>query len=186
VIDIARPENGMTRTAIGMSPTAALSRFAPPDGSHVRATQPAQEDVRYGFRVADIGFLFGRQILCEVIPPPLVARIPRTPEWLSGVTNLRGSLVPVFDLRPLLNLPLRTSGEAVVIVLDRGEHAAAVLVDGQPRALTGLSALSQLPPLPVALDNHVSMGFVAQGTTWLELEHREFFASLRQRMAAYG
>ena len=174
----------MTRTAAGLSPTAALARFAPPDGLHVRGTQPAQEEVRYGFKVADVGFLVGRRILCEVIPPPLVARIPHTPDWLSGVTNLRGSLVPVFDLRPLLRLPSRSSSEAVAIVLDRGEHAAALLVDARPQALTALSALSQLPPLPEALEDHVSIGFVAQDTTWLELDHREFLVSLRQRMAA--
>ena len=184
--DIARPVTGMTRKTAGLSPTAALARFAPPDGSHVRGTQAAQEEIRYGFRVDDVGFLVGRRILCEVIPPPLVARIPHTPDWLSGVTNLRGSLVPVFDLRPLLKLPSRSLNDAVVIVLDRGEHAAAVLVDGQPQGLTALGALLQLPPLPQALSNHVCGGFVAQGTTWLELDHREFFASLRQRMATSG
>jgi twitching motility protein PilI len=184
VIDTARPESGTPRIGTGLSPTAALARFAPPDGSHVRSTQPAQEETRYGFKVADVGFLVGRRTLCEVIPTPLVARIPHTAEWLSGVCNLRGSLVPVFDLRPLLKLAPRASSDAVVIVLDRGEHAAAVLIDGQPRALTGLNALSQLPPLPEALANHVSVGLVAQGSTWLELDHREFFASLRQRMAA--
>ena len=182
--DTAGPVTGMVRTAAGLSPTAALARFVPPDGSHVRGTQPAQEEIRYGFKVADVGFLVGRRILCEVIPPPLVARIPHTPDWLSGVTNLRGSLVPVFDLRPLLKLPPRASGDAVVIVLDRGDHAAAVLVDGRPQALTALSALSQLPPLPEALGNHVSSAFVTQGATWLELDHRAFFASLSQRMAA--
>lgn len=186
MIDIAPPMTSVTRAPAGLSPTAALARFVPPDGSHVRGTQPAQEEVRYGFKVADVGFLVGRQILCEVIPPPLVARIPHTPDWLSGVINLRGSLVPVFDLRPLLKLTSRSSGDAAVIVLDRGEHAAAVLVDGHPRALTGLGALSQLPPLPEALGNHVSIGFVAQGTTWLELDHRGFFGSLTQRMAACG
>jgi twitching motility protein PilI len=174
----------MTRIGIGLSPMAALARFAPPDGSHVRSAQPAQEEIRYGFKVADVGFLVGRRTLCEVISTPLVARIPHTADWLSGVSNLRGSLVPVFDLRPLLNFSQPASHDAVVIVLDRGEHAVAVLVDGQPRALTGMNPLSQLPPLPEALANHVSVGFVAQGSTWLELDHREFFASLRQRMAA--
>ena len=177
---------GVTRTAAGLSPAAALARFVPPDGSHVRGTQPAQEEVRYGFSVADVGFLVGRRILCEVIPPPLVARIPHTPDWLSGVINLRGSLVPVFDLRPLLKLTSRSSSDAAVIVLDRGEHAAAVLVDGHPRALTSLGALSQLPPLPEPLADHVSSGFVAQGSTWLELDHRGFFGSLTQRMATCG
>jgi twitching motility protein PilI len=148
----------------------------------VRSTQPAQEETRYGFKIAGVGFLVGRRTLCEVIPTPSAARIPHTADWLSGVCNLRGSLVPVFDLRPLLRLAPRTSSDAVAIVLDRGEHAAAVLVDGQPRALTGLNALAQLPPLPEALADHVSVGFVAQGSTWLELDHREFFASLRQRM----
>jgi twitching motility protein PilI len=184
VIDGARTETATTPIGAGLSPTAALARFAPPDGSHVRSSQAAQEEIRYGFKVAEVGFLVGRRTLCEVIPPPSVARIPHTADWLSGVCNLRGSLVPVFDLRPLLKLGPRASSDAVVIVLDRGEHAAAVLVDGRPRALTGMNPLSQLPPLPEALANHVSVAFVAQGGTWLELDHREFFASLRQRMAA--
>ena len=35
----------------------------------------------------------------EVLDFPAIAKIPRTPDFMSGVINLRGAVVPVVDLR---------------------------------------------------------------------------------------
>jgi purine-binding chemotaxis protein CheW len=35
----------------------------------------------------------------EVLELPVITRVPRTPEFMRGVINLRGSVVPVVDLR---------------------------------------------------------------------------------------
>ena len=35
----------------------------------------------------------------EVLDLTTITKIPRTPEFMSGVINLRGSVVPVVDLR---------------------------------------------------------------------------------------
>jgi purine-binding chemotaxis protein CheW len=48
------------------------------------------EGVRYGLPVADV-----REIVRAVLPVPL----PRAPGVIEGVINLRGCVVPVFDLR---------------------------------------------------------------------------------------
>ena len=34
-----------------------------------------------------------------------ITRVPHTPDYLKGVMNLRGSVLPVIDLKKRLNLP---------------------------------------------------------------------------------
>jgi purine-binding chemotaxis protein CheW len=34
----------------------------------------------------------------EIIPVPVLTKVPGTPDWIRGVVNLRGSVVPVIDL----------------------------------------------------------------------------------------
>lgn len=49
---------------------------------------------------------YGLQILKvqEIIRMQTVTRVPRTPEYLRGVINLRGKVIPVVDLRRKFNL----------------------------------------------------------------------------------
>lgn len=44
-------------------------------------------------------------------------RIPGTPEYLLGVINLRGAVVPIVDLRVRFNLPDTSVGTNTVIIL---------------------------------------------------------------------
>jgi len=51
--------------------------------------------------------LYGADIAVvrEVCPLQRVTRVPRTPAYVEGVTNLRGRVIPVVDLRRRLGLP---------------------------------------------------------------------------------
>lgn len=52
--------------------------------------------------------LYGAEIAVvrEVGPMQRVTRVPRTPRYIEGVTNLRGRVIPVIDLRRRLGLPV--------------------------------------------------------------------------------
>ena len=54
----------------------------------------------------------------EVLDFTTVTEIPRTPEFMSGVINLRGSVVPVVDLRLCLQMSktIRTRNTCIVVV----------------------------------------------------------------------
>src|SRR5258708_2892515 len=41
----------------------------------------------------------------EVRPLGLLSRLPGTPALIRGLINVRGRIVPVIDLRPLLGMP---------------------------------------------------------------------------------
>jgi purine-binding chemotaxis protein CheW len=79
---------------------------------------------------------YGVAILCvqEIKGWEGVTRVPYTPNYLLGVMNLRGVIVPVIDLRRRFGLPARAAdGSTVVIVVrvdtERGEKTAGIVVD---------------------------------------------------------
>lgn len=59
-----------------------------------------------------------------------VTRIANTPEFMKGVTNLRGVIVPIVDLRIKFNLEnVEYNDQTVVIVLNIGERVVGIVVD---------------------------------------------------------
>ncbi len=51
------------------------------------------------FKLRDEVFAFDISKVREVLDFTTISRVPRTPEFMRGVINLRGSVVPVVDLR---------------------------------------------------------------------------------------
>lgn len=69
-----------------------------------------------------------------------VTRIPHTPPWMLGVTNLRGAIVPVLDMRTRFALGAPPEGARPVIVM--------VELQGRTLGLRvdGVSDVVDLPP----------------------------------------
>lgn len=63
--------------------------------------------------------LYGADIsvVREVGPLQRVTRVPRTPRFVEGVTNLRGRVIPVVDLRRRLNLPVTAATKSTRIAV---------------------------------------------------------------------
>lgn len=59
-----------------------------------------------------------------------VTALPRTPNWLRGVTNLRGQILSVTDFRDLLGLndQRRTVGEKIIVVQSEAHDSQTALV----------------------------------------------------------
>ena len=60
-----------------------------------------------------------------------VTRVPDAPDYIKGVINLRGTIVPVMDLRLKLRLgEARYDSFTVMIVLNVGQRVIGIVVDG--------------------------------------------------------
>jgi purine-binding chemotaxis protein CheW len=64
-----------------------------------------QADQYLTFTLAEETFAIEIVKVREVIDYVHLTRVPRMPVFLRGVINLRGSVVPVIDLRLILNMP---------------------------------------------------------------------------------
>jgi purine-binding chemotaxis protein CheW len=63
-----------------------------------------------------------------------VTRVPYTPDYLLGVMNLRGVIVPVIDLRTRFGVTQRVPDSSTVVIVVRvrtelGEKTAGIVVD---------------------------------------------------------
>jgi purine-binding chemotaxis protein CheW len=84
----------------------------------------------------------------DVLANQTVARIPLAPREVAGNLNLRGRIVTAIDLRSLLTLPPRATGEKQMsIVTEQGNELYALQVD-QVREVVTLkrSAMEPNPP----------------------------------------
>ncbi|WP_017346546.1 chemotaxis protein CheW [Pantoea sp. A4] len=76
-----------------------------------------------------------------------VTRIANTPEFIKGVTNLRGVIVPIIDLRVKFSQPdVDYNDNTVVIVLNLLQRVVGIVVDGVSDVLS--LTQEQIRPAP--------------------------------------
>jgi len=78
------------------------------------------------------GLLFGIEVLKvqEVLRYLEMTRIPRAPEVIQGLINLRGQIVTAVDMRARLGLPKRPDNESPMNMVVRSDDGAvSLLVD---------------------------------------------------------
>ena len=85
----------------------------------------------------------------EIIRMQDITRVPRTPEFVEGVINLRGKVIPVVDLRKRFGLPAEEeSKENRIVVVDIGAQDIGVVVDAVTEVLR-IATESVEPPASV-------------------------------------
>lgn len=73
--------------------------------------------------------------------------MPQTPDYILGVINLRGTVMPVLDLRCRLGLGVtEPSSRHVIVVIQHGSRMAGILVDGVQETFQLAASLLQAPP----------------------------------------
>jgi purine-binding chemotaxis protein CheW len=105
-----------------------------------------------------------------------VTRIPNSPEYVMGVLNLRGAIVPVIDLRIRFDLP-RTdyTPTTVVVVLsirsgDGRERVMGVVVDAISDVVNAsLSDIQTTPEFDSSIKIEYIMGLASAGDKMLML-----------------
>ncbi|MGZ3294371.1 MAG: chemotaxis protein CheW [Xanthobacteraceae bacterium] len=82
-------------------------------------------------------------------PPDQISRLPKAPAFIDGVMNLRGSVVPIVDLRRRFELASKEPGSARrILVLAVGGGKTGFMVDGVSEVMrVPLDAIRPAPEL---------------------------------------
>lgn len=91
-------------------------------------------------------FTIDLQNVREVFVVESITPVPGMPSGLVGVTNLRGTVVPLLDLRRMIGLPAE-SALKYAVVLKHGNWQVGVLVDTVPEIRT--LSKDQFLPAPI-------------------------------------
>jgi purine-binding chemotaxis protein CheW len=86
----------------------------------------------------------------EIIRLMELTRVPKAPEFIEGVINLRGKVIPVMDLRKRFGMPeAEDSSDARIIVVELQNTTVGFRVDGVSEVLRLPADTVEPPPTMV-------------------------------------
>jgi purine-binding chemotaxis protein CheW len=99
------------------------------------------------FQLGDEEFGFDIMSVQEIIRLPKLARVPKTPDYVEGVANLRGVVLPVIDTRARFGMPRSEETDRTrVLVLDVNGAKTGLRVDRVRQVTRVARAATELPP----------------------------------------
>lgn len=93
-----------------------------------RDTRPEWQGL--GFQISGVRLVAPLSEVSEILTPPRVTALPRVKDWMLGIANVRGRLIPVIDLHRFIGIATtvpRTQWR--VLVVEQGETIAGLLVE---------------------------------------------------------
>ena len=111
-------------------------------------TPPIDEKIELiSFEIADQEFCIDIRSVREIRGWTPAIRLPHTPQYILGIINLRGAIMPVLDLRNRLGLGVtEASSRHVFVVVQDGARPAGLMVDAVQETFVVDMSLLQAPP----------------------------------------
>jgi len=173
---------------VWLEPEEALTRFKRPDISllDLEGSADASIEHRYGFKLGNIGFLVPEKTLSEVVRSFQVYPVPNTQLWFQGLTNLRGNLIPVYDLSLMLGMVDQPVAHKNLLVLDKGASSIGMIIDNLPKSydVSSWHTLMHTPKLPAGLTEFIFEVYSVKDVIWVGFDHKGFFNSIKSKISA--
>lgn len=98
----------------------------------------------------------------SIIKMQAITQLPQTPAYVKGVTNLRGSVLPVINLRTRFALEAKEdTRQTRIIIVTMGNIKVGVVVDGVSEVLrVSEETIEPLPTLVNSVDSAFLKGIV--------------------------
>jgi len=126
-----------------------------------RADNPVIQLV--GFRLDNEDYAIAITKIQEIILIKPITRIPQVPDYIEGLINLRGSVIPIVNLRKRFGLPPRElDDETRIIVVNVHDKTVGCIVDAVTQVMRINRDQIQPPPLGVLAVNHQYLAGLAK------------------------
>jgi len=174
-------EAALTQSRPWLQPALALAGaiVAPSQDLAAELEGSAVSFERLAVRVGDLNLLCSPMMVREIVAPLPTIPFPHTDVWLVGVANVRGTLVPVIDLRLAFGMEAARGRHQYLLISGAGDDVVGLLVDGLPVLMTfdADALLHDLPPHPDALRGHLRGAYEYVGLVWFDMALESLLAS---------
>jgi chemotaxis signal transduction protein len=107
------------------------------------------------FLLKDEEFGFDIMSVQEIIRLPKMSKLPHTPDYVEGISSLRGAVLPIFDIRSRFGMKREEhTDRSRVLVIDIEGKRTGLLVDGV-RQVTRVGR-NEFEPPPAAIRNETA------------------------------
>jgi purine-binding chemotaxis protein CheW len=105
-------------------------------------------------------YAFGIAQIQEIVIPDKVTKTPQIADCIEGVSNLRGAIIPIINLRSLMGLkPKTVDDETRTIIVNVGQRMMGCTVDAVTQVIRISDQAVQPAPDPVAAAGNYISGF---------------------------
>lgn len=109
---------------------------------------------------------YGLEILkvSEIIGMQSITRVPRTPDFVRGVINLRGKVIPITDLRVKFGMDSSSTEESCIIVVQMRDVQTGIVVDRVSEVVALTEAeIADSPEFGAGVDTDLLLGIGKSG-----------------------
>lgn len=116
------------------------------------------------FHSADLTFAVNTKYVIEIITNHTITTLPMVPEYVKGIINLRGQIIPIVDIRlrlgkPSIDMEMECNDTCCIIVLDIDSISVGIIVDSVSQVVD--SELSKISPVPVNNQQELVNGMIS-------------------------
>lgn len=106
--------------------------------------------------------------VAEIQSLPTMTRIPGAKDWVKGVANVRGTLLPVMDLNLFLGFRPHKMRKSRLLVVKHDAIYSGLIVDEVLGAMTfeKFEKMDKSPDTEERVANFIIGGFLKQGIEW--------------------
>ncbi|MBI3774824.1 MAG: purine-binding chemotaxis protein CheW [Gammaproteobacteria bacterium] len=133
-----------------------------------------------GFRIGNVNLVAAVDDVREILYYPRLAVVPGAKGWVRGVANIRGTLMPIIDLKHYLGqTPVDINARSRVLIIHYDELWAGLLVD----AVAGLKHFQQdtsrsvAAEMQAALKSYLVGAYQHQNTDWYVFSFKDLAES---------
>ena len=119
------------------------------------------------------------QYIIEIVSMEQITVVPSLPNYILGIMNLRGKVVPVIDIRLKLNQEPRPFDEKTCIIITQiDEMQVGLIVDSVAEVLSSAQTEKMAPPdMPASGENYINSIMHFDDKVVLCLDCEKFFSS---------
>ncbi len=89
------------------------------------------------FYIEDVLYAIDIKYVVEIIGMQPITQVPKIPEYIKGVINIRGKVVPVMSVRKKFQLEeIEYTERTCIIVVELNDISVGLIVDGVSEVLT--------------------------------------------------
>ena len=134
----------------------------------------------YGFKLGKLNLLLDSQVHSEVVENAEIMPIPLMPQYVLGLCNVRGNLVPIYDLYNKFEIDVENKSSGRVLVLGENENMVGIQIEEMlvSLAFEEFDYLENTPSSHSQINEHVTYCYKKDGKYWFGFNYITLFESL--------
>ena len=154
-----------------------------PDDILYQEPEGGGPNIRYGYRTGSTRFLVPEGTVSELLHSTKIYHLPNAPNWIVGLINLHGNVIPVVDIASYVGDGISRLQKSNVMAIGTNEAAIGLLIDGLPEAIKENEIITGMSAVPEKLEGYVKAGLYSDGYNWYEFDVYKLFQKLAAKNA---